>query len=295
LAVDLELPQGADLWQHMLVPLWSPMQLPTLYLLANDLCARSHARVGAQSLSRVLRYAQVHYLATGDRPRAEELWREGEAIASHTGDAFVVILPELLAAFRAILDGELDTAVERAVAISRRADELGMAVAGNRWRFSLMAAPLLWMGENARLSAELDVLATAMGQAFKAPGWQAYWTGAVGQTGTIAASDARIGLAARKPYRVGVVNESLGSSAGAIATALELAIDAGERDAALRAAHEFEGVVAVPIMDFGIANVSRLVGAASVLCGDVDAARQHFTRGLEWARAIRYRPEACID
>ena len=272
---------------HMLVPIWSPAQLSKLLPLTDDVCARSREGVSAQSLTRVLRFGQVIYLASGNRTRAEALWHEGEAIAARAKDAFVVIMPELCAAFRATLDGELDAAVERAAAIRRRGDELGMPVACSRWSFSLIAAPLVWMGETTRLSAELDMLAEAMGPAFSTPGHQAWLRAAMGLLAPLAAAG---GL----PYEARLVDEALGSSAGALATALELAVASGDREAASRAASQFEGVAAVPIMDFGLANVARLLGRAAVLCGEPDAARKHYARALEWATAIRYRPEIAL-
>lgn len=269
---------------HMLVPIWSPAQLPMLLSLADDVCARSREGVSAQSLSRVLRFGQVIYLASGKRSRAEALWQEGEALASQAGDAFVLILPDLFAAFRATLDGDLETAVERAAAISQRGDELGMAAAGSRWRFSLVTGPLLWMGDHTRFSAELDMLTDAMGLAFNANWW--LWGSGVGAMGL-----AKSGML---PHQPKLVDQDPGSTAGALATALELAVAAGDGEGAARAASQFEGVAAVPIMEFGLANVARLIGRAAVLSGELDAARKHYARALEWATAIRHRPEVAL-
>jgi DNA-binding CsgD family transcriptional regulator len=268
---------------HMLVPLWSPTQLARLLPLTHEVSVRNREGVSAQSLSRALRFGQVIYLANGNRRRAEELWQESRAIASRVGDAFVVILPDLIGAFRATLDGELDTAVERAQAISRRGEELGMAMAGSRWRLSLIAAPLLWTGDRARLSSELDLVDDAMGSAFGAPAVQAWWSGAVG----LAASS-------RATYQAKLVDDAIGTTAGALAAALELAVTSGDREAAKRAASPFETITAVPTSEFGLANVARFLGRAAVLCGEPDAARIHYARALEWTTAIRYRPEVAL-
>jgi DNA-binding CsgD family transcriptional regulator len=47
-------------------------------------------------------------------------------------------------------------------------------------------------------------------------------------------------------------------------------------------------------MEFGLANVARLIGCAAVLSGELDAARKHYTQALEWATAIRHRPEVAL-
>jgi DNA-binding CsgD family transcriptional regulator len=140
------------------------------------------------------------------------------------------------------------------------------------------------MGEHTRISAELDVLADAMGLAFSAAVWLwGYGLGAMG-----------LAESGMLPHQPKLVDQALGSTAGALATALELAVTAGDAAGAARAASQFEGVAAVPIVDFGLVNVARLIGRAAVLSGELDAARKHYTQALEWATAIRHRPEVAL-
>src|SRR5205823_13469656 len=46
--------------------------------------------------------------------------------------------------------------------------------------------------------------------------------------------------------------------------------------------------------DFRLANVARQLGAAAALLGDPLAARIGYDRGIEWASAIRHRPEIAL-
>ncbi len=87
------------------------------------------------------------YLAAGDRPSAEAVWRDLDELASRTQDAEALMWPLQLQALRATLDGDLQAAVAAAASFGERAEELGMAERGRLYAIGLAFRPLLYMGD----------------------------------------------------------------------------------------------------------------------------------------------------
>jgi tetratricopeptide (TPR) repeat protein len=260
--------------------------------LVDEFVAIPREGLSMSTLGRFLGLSQIILIAAGERARAEELWRELEQLASRTQDAALLLWPLTIEGFRSTLDGNLEAVVEIGKRIGDRADELGSPLAGRVSAEHLSFRPLLYLG---RAEEALAILPEAERQAgvqvFSSTnrfGWSALCLARMGR------SDEALSLLSENLRQMSISTEEDDISALILATLLETAVLAGDRDSAALLAKRLSGIVALEGSDRSVLNVARNLGKAAMLVGDWEAARTHYDKALDWATKIRYRPEVAL-
>jgi hypothetical protein len=244
--------------------------------------------VRTSTLALVLQRAQSFLLAAGDRERAEHVWRELEQLATHTQDVVVLLWPLQLAMIRATLDGDLEETVAGGERLIRRADELGIPVAGQQAAESLTFEPLLYLGRPDEVLPRFTHLVPNIQQR---PDLRA-------MLAIQAAHQGRRTEALEQLTDVLAVLQSLAKDgqamAYAVASLLEAAVLVEDVEAAAAARRELAGKVPVTTREMSLLNVQRFLGEAARLLGERDGARTEYERSLTWATRIRHRPEVAL-
>jgi DNA-binding CsgD family transcriptional regulator len=231
-------------------------------------------------LANVLRRAQIAFLAAGERPAAEALWKDLAQLSTRTRDTFVVLVPLAVEGLQATLAGQLDVAVALGARIVDRGEELGTPGAGRLFGQPIASTALLYLGRPQEASA----LAFPWGLG---SGWRALCLAHAGARAE-AASELCTALA-----QTGLAPEDE-APALVLADLLATAVQLRDSVAVAQLAPTLAGVVAVASTEFTLANVARSLGDAATLLGDDGTARAQYERSLSWATKIQHRPEIAL-
>ena len=286
-----ELSDSDTLFLMVAPPAWvSPGLWDESLRSAREVSDRPREGVRRFMLSGFLANAATTLLAAGERERAEALWGELGKLAEHTQDAELLLAPLVAAGYRALLDGDLEGAVALSRTLIARGDELGSPVAGRREARIVTFRPLLYLGRAEEALAARFETRRGAGRAEEAETWFSL--------GERLVCLAHLGRFDEARAELGPALERLALTEGdderpirLLAPLLETAVLVGDRQAA--------GLLAPRLADLPgehsyMTGVALLVGRACALLGDREAARVHYGRALEWANALRFRPEIAL-
>jgi hypothetical protein len=250
--------------------------------LARELASQAREGLSAATVAGVLRLSQVLFLAEADRAGAERVWDEMRELATRAHDPAFVLLPMVVDALRATLDGNLEETVERAKVLVERGEELGSPAAARQWAVNVTDPMLVWLG-TPRDPAITDGGPRGRINAFNLAG--------LARLGRV--DEARNQLPhylaqIADPTMAGELNGAM------LAYVLESAVLIADLDAVRLTIDHVADVVACPQSPWAVTNLARWVGAGAMLLGDRDRARNALLRGQTWAENIRYRPETAL-
>ncbi len=216
------------------------------------------------------------------------MWRESEQLGTRTQDPYLVLRPISREISVAIVDGELERAVELAAQGVARAEEAGSAALGLQEDGNRALPARLYLG---RPQQGLDSLRRMQEAVLGTRGDQLL-------AGLCLAHLGRNGEA--RAILEDYIRESHGapgpaSSVRVLRLALDLAVQLRDGDAARLVV----GVLA-PLADQlstggrDLGCIGRHLGDAAALLGDREAARAYYQQGLEVCRKVRFRPEIAL-
>jgi tetratricopeptide (TPR) repeat protein len=248
--------------------------------LADDLLKRPREGVSARALASGLWSSAPVLLAHGDRPRAEECWRQISEIATRTHDAGVLLFPLQATILRATLDGAFDEALAALQELGKRAEELGAVSAAQRHFF---AVPLCAYLEQEDLAS---IIQRGEGRVGASAG-KALCLAHLGRQ-----AEAREAL--QQSIRQAALAEPVRIDYQAIW--LETAVLLRDRELVAKilpqlsaAAHLLSGQY------WHQTCVARHLGAGASLRGDMDSARAYTEQAIEVASRVRHRPEIALS
>ncbi|HLF08460.1 MAG TPA: hypothetical protein VI789_03835, partial [Dehalococcoidia bacterium] len=262
---------------------YSPASSSGLALqLANEFAERPTQAVKSGTLSQVLTQCSTHFLAAGERERAEQLWRRVAEIAERTQDARSILTTIGHEVTLATLDGRLEEAIEAAERqrISRN-DQMGILIGGNAAHRALV---LLGRADEA-----LDKFYG--GTSLTADVQRARLLAYIGRTAEAQAALRR--LWADFIERQGEL-DALGLPN--LLSMIDTAVIVGDREVvallvdrvAPYASHAFSQGALVAFVP------ARQLGAAAALLGRAEEARAYYLQALEACAKIRFRPEIAL-
>ncbi len=238
---------------------------------ARDVAQRPRSGVGPPTLDRILMNAGAIFKQSGERSRAEELWRELDELVGRSHDPSVLIHALRVQAWQAAINGELDAALEIAERLRAIGEESGAAGAGQNFAAHCSQYPLLWLGR--------DEEAVAAG---------AETTRLLGEGGLpIVRAFAPSARLARLPPTGALI-------APTAASYLELAVLLEDRVAAATLTKRLDSAPPLSFGSVGLVCVSRRLGDAAAFLGDPEKARDCYQRALEACQRIRFRPEIAL-
>jgi tetratricopeptide (TPR) repeat protein len=232
------------------------------------------------------------FLASGNRARAEEVWRELEQLASRTHDASALLWLLVAEELRAKLDGELERVAAARARIINRADELGISAFGRLTAQQVSFRPLLYLGRGEEALAELPEAERLAGtQVFSSTVRFGWGTLCLAYMGRLVEAQARLSEYCRELNLSAAEDET---PSIILATLLELAVLVKDQQAASVLVKRLFGTVALGTSHLYLANVPLNLGRAELLLGNRTAARANYERALDWATKIRFRPEVAL-
>jgi DNA-binding CsgD family transcriptional regulator/tetratricopeptide (TPR) repeat protein len=245
--------------------------------------------VSAQTLGLVLEFAGAFKLATGERARAEELWREIDELADRTHVVSVKLMVSRLNVILPIVDGHLEDALVQLKRYVERADELGLSLRGRMISLQMFFTVARYLGR-------AESWLTAADEFVRMGGFPDESTGAP----RAATCLADLGRVEEARALVGPKLDEIAASGGddetlfGLVNFLEAAIAVGHRRAASLLIARLDCVAHLSIGPAFQTCLGRHLGNAAVLVGDRMAARAYYQRALEAAGKIRFRPELAL-
>ena len=250
-------------------------------------------RVSGRTLGVFLWRCGCVMLSNGNRVRAEALWREVEEVAARTHVATVRLLVAQSTATLAIVDGQLEYAVELSRRYVERADALGAPGRGRYFSLLMLHTPLLHVG---RAGAWLEALEEFNGPAVA--GFARSWVGRVAR-GLCLAECGRLeeGRALVAPLldEVGARRDDDETPMEQLVGLLRSAVAFEHRPAARVLLERLASAGHLAMCDWAFpTSIARHLGDASALLGDTSAAHGYYLEGLESAEKINLRPELAL-
>jgi DNA-binding winged helix-turn-helix (wHTH) protein/tetratricopeptide (TPR) repeat protein len=268
------------------------MLFPNRLSLTEELMSYPRDGVSAVTLSKFLRRAQCDFLIAGQRSRAEEAWYELDQLISRTNDTTVLHWPVVLDGLRALLDGRLEDVAKAKTRIIARADELGIAAEGRLVAQHLSFRPLLYLGRFEEALADLPQAERMAGtRAFSSTmrfGWGAL---CLAHMGRLDEAQEQLSQFIRE---LKISAEEDGTPKAILATLLEIAVLVKNREAIAILSKRLNGATAIHGGNIFLVNVGRSLGRAAALLENRQSAREYFSRSLDWATKIRFRPEIAL-
>jgi DNA-binding CsgD family transcriptional regulator len=266
----------------MLTPAIGPGYQAEQLRLAHDLATRPRDGVRTATLAGFLRLSQITFLAAGERDAAEAIWAEMRQLAARSHDPPLTLMPLVVEALRAILDGDLEGAVRQAKELADRGEAIGSPLAGRHWASNVTQMPLLYLGRLEELErigiplrgspSPLPVLTRALlGRRDEAHAALQPWIERAGDP-----------ISARE------------IPPAYMAHSLEAALVLGDTSAVALLSERLGNIVAGTFTPWAVVNVARATGAAAAFLGDAENARNYYERALDWATKIRHRPEIAL-
>ena len=252
--------------------------------LADELAEMSQEGVDGRTLGGTLWGIGAGYMAQGERERAVGVFGRLDELASRTRDPTVLIRPLQVQAFLAAVEGRLEEAVELALALKARAEDLGSPALGEQLAHAVSRRPLLRLGryEGAALR---NLFAQRAGTS------DPFSIALLAHMGSH--REAQRGLEdAAALFRVGIDDE--GAAAGVLALLLEAALILEDRERAALLAQTLTPLAHLAATQENTTCVARLLGGASALQGDVKSARAYYAQALEVAGSVGNRPEIAL-
>src|SRR5262249_52618725 len=137
--------------------------------IAQEFTQRPRAGVSLGTLSQVLSTAGLAFLCTGDRARAEEVWRQLQELGERTQTPFVILGSLVWEGLHTILGGDLEGALAFSERYVERSDALGSPVLGRQVGGQIARRALLYLGRSEEALARL-------GEARERAGAEARWS-----------------------------------------------------------------------------------------------------------------------
>jgi DNA-binding CsgD family transcriptional regulator len=254
--------------------------------LAEEAAAWPRQSVSAQSLGLVLGLVAAVQLAEGERARAEGLWREAEELAERTHLVSVELMAPGQDTILAIVDGHLEDALLQLRRYVERCDELGWSLRGRMLRLNPLHSLARYLGRP-------ETWLTASDEFVRMGGFRTAPRAAtcLAELGRLEEARALVGP---------MLDEIEANSADDQATVFELvnfleaANALGHRGAAIALIARLDCVAHLSMGPAFNTCVGRHLGDAAVLVGDRTAARAYYSRALEAAGRIRFRPELAL-
>ena len=265
----------------------TPESLDETRLLAEEVAAHSRQGASAFWVGQALWHAGSTLLSNGERERWESLWEEVAAIGERSRDPAFGLLARQM--WLATLDGRLEDAlVARTDALSR-ADEFGVAAAGQVFGNVAAFHARLYLG---RAGEHLEVPWAADRMQVPMPA---------------AARALCLAHLGRRDEAVGLVRDVLserifgpdaaGASTRMLVYLLETAILIEDRPLTESLARRLEPLATVGSSSGSAATptcIGRHLGAAAALLGDRKGAHRYYEQALDLATRIRHRPEIAL-
>ena len=251
-------------------------------VLAND--ALSWERDADLSLGLVGAYIGVFELMRGDRPEAENIWREVRDLREQRKGPGLSAFNSLVDILLATLDGDLSTAI-------RIGDDFGGLVLDNVLAITLPA--LLYSGQPDTLITKLDEVRHAAGlppmDQDLGP-HRATLSLYLAHSGQLEEAKADVQQIIARLEEIGPLSDA---PMNFLAQLLQVAVLTGEEEVAAALASELQAVSHL-LTGIYMTCVARHLGAASVLLGKLDEARDYYAQALEVCERVRFRPEIAL-
>jgi DNA-binding CsgD family transcriptional regulator len=263
----------------------APQDWSECFRLAQECTGWPRQAVSVQTLGLVLYFAGCFQLAEGKRTRAEELWREVEELAERTHVVSVRLILPQRDAMLAIIDGRLEDALVQWRRYVELADELGASLRGRMLGLLMLLAPARHLGRADTWLAASDEY-VGLGGFGGAP----IRALCLAQLGRLEEARELVGplldeIAAKSDYERPIAQ---------LVNLLQASVALGHRGAASELSARLG---CVSHLTFGVnvqTCVSRHLGDAAVLLGDLAAARGYYAKALEAAGKVRFRPELAL-
>jgi predicted ATPase len=246
--------------------------------------------VSGQTLGLALWFAGLSQLACGNRPRAEELWREVEQVAERTRVVSVRLLVPQSAILLAIVDGRLEDVLVQLERYVEEADELGASQRGRMLYLSMLKAPAVYLGRSEVWLRAFEDHAGLLG-----PGQMTLFRG------LRATCLVQLGRLEEARSLAGPVLDDIAQSSGdddigyaQLTNLLEVAVALRHRAAAGALLARLGCIAHLSIAGVAHTCVARHLGDAAALAGDRAAARAYYLQALEAAGRIGFRPELAL-
>jgi predicted ATPase/DNA-binding NarL/FixJ family response regulator len=261
--------------------------------LAEEAARWPRERVSGRTLGSLLYLAGRVQLAQGERARAEELWRQMEALEGRTHVVEVSLHVHTRDAALAIVNGNLEKALALNGRYIQRANESGATIRGQLYGLRQLLAPALYLGRPGIWLSAFNEYAGPAGM--DRPGWPFVITLAAARAMCLA----QLGRMEEARTLVGPLLDQEGSfeqevPIGLLVVLLQAAIVVEYRAAAKALAERLAGVAHLPTAEQFWTCPGRHLGDAAMLAEDRAAARLHYTEALEAAEKIRFRPELAL-
>jgi DNA-binding CsgD family transcriptional regulator len=249
---------------------------------------------GSQTHGQVLWYCGLVQLAYGQRARAEELWSQVEDLVERTRVASISLLVPRSDAILAIVNGNLEDALELARRFIQHADAAGAPVRGRQFGVQLLLIPALHLGRADIYLSAFEGYARLVPSDLQA-------TVFVMLTAARAICLANLGHMDEARTLAGPLLDDMKASdreddtpVHLLAILLQVAVVLEHRAAAQALAARLECVAQISLDHHFYSCVGRHLGDAAVLVGDPAAARSFYLQALDAAVKIRFRPELAL-
>ncbi len=256
--------------------------------LLREITERPRVSMSAWTVTTLLSFTSLHHLAAGDRPRAEELWHEAQALVERSRDATLLWRPLRNEAVFLTLDGRLEEAVALGEQMAGQAEEQGTPTVGRSWAVSSTGYALVQLGragEMLQASSEHAQLAGLEGD--WGPSTRVRMALVLASLGRrneakaeLAEFLARPDIGARTPW--------------VLLYLLEAALLLEDPEASRLLAERCAGWAGLSLSRVSLVCPARLLGGTAALLGDRDRARAYYRQALELAGKIRCRPEIAL-
>jgi eukaryotic-like serine/threonine-protein kinase len=270
---------------------WPAARLPDQLAIAEEMSRRQVEAASAGALGLLRQWSGHVFLSSGDRPRAEAVWKQASDLSERTRDSYLTLGPLMSQAILALLDGELEIALDLCERVDARGVELGNVGFGRQAASQVALRPLLYLG---RAQEALERLPEA-------------WVGPRAPEVANANRDALVGLCfahsgawselvqamaefgeqgrySADPPRMGNRMQ---------ACLLEAAVLAKDRSVIALARAPLEGLGSY-CSDWNVTLYARHLGAGAALLGEVERAYEYYTQALERAAQMHFRPEIAL-
>jgi DNA-binding CsgD family transcriptional regulator len=256
----------------------------------------SRQGVSGRTLGMLLWRAGRLQLAEGNRPRAEDLWRQLENLADRTHVVSARSSVLYRDALLAIIDGHLEDALALVRRFVEHADESGASVFGRQVALLMCLAPLVYLGRDEMWFTAFDeynslVPPTSQGHAY-APSLAAARAVCLAHLGR---TEEALTVVGPLLHEVDPTSSEDQRATAVLIILLQAAIALGHRLAAAGLSARLACVAHQAInTGSGTTCVARHLGDAAILLGNRAASRAYYLQALESAGKIRFRPELAL-
>ncbi|MSQ15706.1 MAG: hypothetical protein EXR50_07585, partial [Dehalococcoidia bacterium] len=232
------------------------------------------------------------YLASGDRARAEEIWRQVNELAARTRDPYVAFIPLRAKAILSTLDGRLEETVTIREEFITRGEEVGSVVAGRGQASGYTLQARLYLGRGEEALADLPVAAQMAGgtEGAGVSMLRALLLAHLGRR--TEAQEILLQIMAERD--IGLPEDR--TPTGQLTLILETALLVEDREVASLLAARLSEVASLLAVGGGtiFLPAARALGGAAALLGEREKAKEYYQQALEVCAKVRFRPEAAL-